>query len=164
MPSTSCREDLWKRAASTKILSIFDGVVMESLHQANDRTSSFSSIADVIRHHQSISAKSLCIANKVVVGLEQTKQIITCIILASGMFKELSLPRDVKKRLTLHALLLIYTAQGLADTISEKPSLCLRDRSHMLWADQVAETGGACAGSRGKSTGSTTKRLANAFR
>lgn len=151
---------------------------MECLRLVNDRTSSFASIAHVIRHDQSISAKLISIANSAfygrgvpivtlqramtAVGLEQTKQIITCIILINGILKGLRLPRDVSKRLTRHALLLSYTSQRLAEkTLTVHPDrafiggllhdigkviFCLRDRSYIYWADQVTEPGGDLCG------------------
>jgi putative nucleotidyltransferase with HDIG domain len=178
MQARSWRDDLRNTAASIQILPVFAGVIMESVRLVNDRTSSFASIADVIRHDQSISAKLISIANSafysrgvpitrlqramIAVGLEQTKHIITCIILIHGIFKELRLQRDVSRGLTRHALLLSYTAQRLAEkTLKVHPDkafiaglihdigkviFCLRDRSYLSWADQVAEAGGDLCG------------------
>ncbi len=178
MNTASWRDDLWNTATSTKILPVFDGIIMESLRLINDQTSSFASIENVIRHDQSITAKLISMANSafygrgvpiatlrramIAVGLEQTKQIITCIILIDGIFKRMRLSRDASQHLTRHALLLSYTAQRLAEkTLLVQPDkafiaglihdigkgiFCLRDHSYPYLADQVAETGGDLCG------------------
>ncbi len=177
MQTASWRDELLNVATSTTVLPVFDGFIMECLRMASDRTASFGSIADAIRHDQSISAKIVGIANSafysrgvpiftlqramVAVGLEQTKEIITCIIFMNGILKHLRLPREACMRLTRHALLVTYTAQKLAEkTLAVHPQkafiagllhdigkiiFCLRDRSYLAAADQaVAESGDVC--------------------
>jgi putative nucleotidyltransferase with HDIG domain len=173
MRTTAWRERLWDLATSTRILPVSDGVIIESLRLVHDRASSFASIAEAIRNDQSISAKIVSIANSafysrgipiltlqramIAVGLEQTKQIITCIIFMNSILKGVRLWGPARTRLARNTLLVTYTAHRLAQkTLMVDPEkafmaglmhdvgriiFCLCDRSYLSSTDRALVEG-----------------------
>jgi putative nucleotidyltransferase with HDIG domain len=138
MQTLSLRDEVLAKAETIKVLPTLDAMMIELFRVINDRNGSFNQIFNIVRYDQAISSKIISIANSayynrgtrignleramIVIGIEETKNIITCLAFLGEILNRWNLTQRDLARLWMHSLMVAYTAKSLADkTMVDEP-------------------------------------------
>jgi putative nucleotidyltransferase with HDIG domain len=138
MQAELARERLLTKAKTLKVLPSLHDIIDKVFSVLNDRNSSFDQLENVIQYDQAICSKIMSIANSayfcrglkilnlhramVVIGFEEIKNIITCLVFLDEILKKMKLRQDHFRSLWYHSLYVAYTAKILsARTFVEDP-------------------------------------------
>jgi putative nucleotidyltransferase with HDIG domain len=138
MQAEVARERLLTKAKTLKVLPTLTDIIDRVFSVLNDRNSSFDELENVIQYDQAICSKIMSIANSayfcrglkvlnlhramVVIGFEEIKNIITCLVFLDEILKKMKLRQDHFRSLWHHSLYVAYTAKILsARTFVEDP-------------------------------------------
>ena len=190
------REEVLSCAGATKTLPMLNGMMNEVFGLMEDPNSSFSQLFRVVRYDQAISSKIISIANSayysrgasvtnleramIVVGLEEIKRIIMCLVFMKGMTAQWNLEQNDIALMWGHSLTVAHAAKTLSTKmIVEEPgtaftvSILHEWESHLLhvWRTLQKDNGrGApwrdrmCANSSAPSSASTIRKWATTCR
>ena len=132
------REEVLSCAGATKTLPMLNGMMNEVFSVMEDPDSSFSQLFRVVRYDQAISSKIISIANStyycrgasvtnleramIVVGFEEIKRIIMCLVFMKGMTAQWHLAQDDIALMWGHSLTVAHAAKSLSTKmIVEEP-------------------------------------------
>ncbi len=132
------REEVLNCACATRALPILNGMMNEVFSVMGDPDSSFNRLFRVVRYDQAISSKIIGIANStycsrgasvtnleramMVVGLEEIKRIIMCLVFMKGITAQWKLEQKDITRIWDHSLLVAHAAKTLsARLLVEEP-------------------------------------------
>lgn len=138
MQTEVVRERLLTKAKTLKVLPSLHDVIDKVFGVLNDSNSSFDELENVIKYDQSICSKIMSIANSaffcrglkilnlhramMVIGFEEIKNIITCLVFLDEILKKMKLRQDHFRSLWRHSLYVAYSAKILsARTFVEDP-------------------------------------------
>jgi putative nucleotidyltransferase with HDIG domain len=124
------REEVLTRARTPGTLPMLDGMMNEVFMVMNDANSSFNQLFSIVRYDQAISSKIISIANStyysrrvpvtsleramVMVGLEEIKRIIMCLVFMKGITTRWRLEQDDIAAIWGHSLTVAYAAKTLS--------------------------------------------------
>ncbi len=138
MQTLSLRDEVLAKAETIKILPTLNTILIELFRVMSDPSGSFNQVFDIVRYDQAISSKVISIANSayynrgtrignleramIVIGFEETKNIIICLAFLGEILKRWSLTQQDLARLWTHSLRVAYAAKCLADrTMVDEP-------------------------------------------
>ena len=138
MRAEAIREQLLTKAKTLKVLPTLSTVVGRVFEVLNDKNGSFKELVDIVRHDPAISSKIISIANSayycrgvkimslqramIIIGLEELKYIVTCLVFLEGILRKLALKDDDLRELWGHSVYVAYAARALsANTLTEEP-------------------------------------------
>jgi putative nucleotidyltransferase with HDIG domain len=138
MQTEVVRERLLTKAKTLKVLPSLHDIIDKVFSVLNDRNSSFEQLENVVQYDQAICSKIMSIANSayfcrglkilnlhramVVIGFEEIKNIITCLVFLDEILKKMKLRQDHFRSLWHHSLYVAYSAKVLsAKTFVEDP-------------------------------------------
>ncbi len=131
-------EEVLGRAGAARPLPTLNGMMNEVLRIMDDPTSSFSQLFGVVRYDQALSSKIISIANStyysrgapvisleramIVVGLEEVKRIVMCLVFLKGITAQWGLEQDDIAVIFGHSLDVAHAAQTLCTKMAlEEP-------------------------------------------
>lgn len=128
--ASTLREELVTKATQVKMLPSLQPVVGKVFGVLGDKNSSFEQLAAVAKYDQAISSKLISIANSayysrgtkvlnlqramLVMGFEEIKRIVTCLVFLDGILKRMSLRRHDFTALWRHSLYVASAAEVLS--------------------------------------------------
>jgi HD-like signal output (HDOD) protein len=132
------REEVLTRAGATKTLPTLNGMMNEVLRIMDNPYSSFSQLFGIVRYDQAMSSRIITIANSIyysrgapvesleramiVVGLEEIKRIIMCLVFMKEITRQWRLEQDDIAAIWGHSLNVAYAAKTLTATMAaEEP-------------------------------------------
>jgi len=138
MRTETIRDELLTKAKTLRVLPTLSSVVDRVFEVLNDKNASFRELVDIVRYDQAISSKVISIANSayysrgikimslqramIVIGLEELRYIVTCLVFLEGILRKLSLKEDDLHALWKHSVYVAYSAKVLsANTLVEEP-------------------------------------------
>jgi putative nucleotidyltransferase with HDIG domain len=138
MRTEAIRAELLTKAKTLRVLPTLSTVVDRVFDVLNDKNASFRELVDIVRYDQSISSKIISIANSayysrgvkimslqramIIIGLEELKYIVTCLVFLEGILRKLALRDDDLMTLWRHSVYVAYSSKVLAaNTLVEEP-------------------------------------------
>ena len=138
MRTETIREELLTKAKTLRVLPTLSTVVDRVFDVLNDKNASFRELVDIVRYDQAISSKIISIANSayysrgvkimslqramIVIGLEELKYIVTCLVFLEGILSKLALRDEDLMELWGHSVYVAHAAKVLsANTLVEEP-------------------------------------------
>jgi putative nucleotidyltransferase with HDIG domain len=137
-PGERLREEVLTRADTAKALPTLNGVMHKMFSLMDDANSSLSQLFGIVRYDQAISSKIISIANSAhysrgvpvtsleramtLVGLEEIKRIIMCLVFLKGITMQWRLEQDDIAAIWAHSLTVAHAAKTLSTRITvEEP-------------------------------------------
>lgn len=137
-PRERLREEVLTRAGTTKALPTLNNVMNKLFSLMDDANSSLSQLFSIVRYDQAISSKIISIANSayysrgvpvasleramILVGLEEIKRIIMCLVFLKGITMQWRLEQDDIAAIWTHSLTVAHAAKTLSTRITvEEP-------------------------------------------
>jgi putative nucleotidyltransferase with HDIG domain len=138
MRTEAIRAELLTKAKTLRVLPTLSTVVDRVFEVLNDKNASFRELVDIVRYDQAISAKIISIANSayysrgvkimslqramIIIGLEELKYIVTCLVFLEGILRRLGLRDDDLMVLWRHSVYVAFSSKVLsAHTLVEEP-------------------------------------------
>jgi putative nucleotidyltransferase with HDIG domain len=138
MRTETIREELLTKAKTLRVLPTLSTVVDRVFEVLNDKNASFRELVDIVRYDQAMSSKIISIANSayysrgvkimsleramIVIGLEELKYIVTCLVFLEGILRKLALRDDDLMELWCHSVYVAHAAKVLStNTLVEEP-------------------------------------------
>ncbi len=128
MRTETIRAELLTKAKTLRVLPTLSTVVDRVFEVLNDKNASFRELVDIVRYDQAISSKIISIANSayysrgvkimslqramIIIGLEELKYIVTCLVFLEGILRKLALRDDDLMTLWRHSVYVAYCIQS----------------------------------------------------
>ncbi len=126
------------KAKTLRVLPTLSTVVDRVFEVLNDKNASFRQLVDIVRYDQAISSKIISIANSayysrgvkimslqramIIIGLEELKYIVTCLVFLEGILRKLALKDDDLLALWRHSVYVACASKVLSTgTLVEEP-------------------------------------------